>query len=151
MFFQTSQTKSLWHHHMCYQKITITPYLQTDVNDQRLFPIETWDFSTCTTTEKDTGQFWNGKKKRISYFIKRKGVKETTRGQFALVVHIHDDMLPRMKWKSVAGNDGLVRAVVVRTSTPHTMIPVMKIYPTEVNAKSKTDFVLCKQKHLSAG
>lgn len=42
----------------------------------------------------------------------------------------------------MAGNDGRVKAAVVRTSTEHTMRPVVRMYPNEVNAQTKTDVVL---------
>ena len=39
----------------------------------------------------------------------------------------------------MTGNDGHVRAAVVRTSTGHTTRPIVKLYPIEVNAR--TDYV----------
>ncbi|CAC5385843.1 unnamed protein product [Mytilus coruscus] len=50
-----------------------------------------------------------------------------------------EDMLPRSKWKLaiveelVTGNDGHVRARVVKTSTGRTTRPIIKLYSIEVN------------------
>ena len=51
-------------------------------------------------------------------------------------------MVPRIKWKLaiveelMTGNDGHVRAAVVRTSTGHTMRAIVKLYPIEVNTRT---------------
>ena len=55
------------------------------------------------------------------------------------VVLVHDDT-PRINWRlavvedTIAGEDGLVRAANIRTSTGRTNRPVTKLYPLEVTA-----------------
>jgi len=54
------------------------------------------------------------------------------------IVLIHDDK-PRIDWRlaviedMIPGNDGLIRAANVRTSTGKTNRPITKLYPLEVN------------------
>jgi hypothetical protein len=67
------------------------------------------------------------------------------------VVLIHDDS-PRIKWKLaviedlITGNDGLIRAANLRTSTGQTNRPIAKLYPLEV----RTD-IMSKTEHKSEG
>jgi hypothetical protein len=64
---------------------------------------------------------------------------------------IHDDS-PRIKWKLaviedlITGNDGLIRAANLRTSTGQTNRPIAKLYPLEV----RTD-IMSKTEHKSEG
>jgi len=56
------------------------------------------------------------------------------------VVLVHDDT-PRINWRlavvedTIVGEDGLVRAANIRTSTGRTNRPVIKLYPLEVTAE----------------
>jgi len=56
------------------------------------------------------------------------------------VVLVHDDT-PRINWRlavvedTIAGEDGLVRAANIRTSTGRTNRPIVKLYPLEVAAE----------------
>ena len=56
------------------------------------------------------------------------------------VVLVHDDTL-RINWRlaivedTIAGEDGLVRAANIRTSTGRTDHPIAKLYPLEVTAE----------------
>jgi transposase InsO family protein len=67
------------------------------------------------------------------------------------VVLIHDDS-PRIKWKLaviedlITGNDGLIRAANLRTSTGQTNRPIAKLYPLEVRAD-----IMSKTEHKSEG
>ena len=60
------------------------------------------------------------------------------------VVLIHDDT-PRVNWKYaviegvIRGNDGLIRAVNIRTSTGKTTRPITKLYPLEVTSINESD------------
>ena len=55
------------------------------------------------------------------------------------VVQIHDEG-PRLSWRLaiieelITGNDGLVRAANIRTSTGRTNRPIVKLYPLEVTS-----------------
>ena len=59
------------------------------------------------------------------------------------IVLIHDDCLPRSKWRLglildvYKGKDGLVRSASLRTSTGVTNRPISKLYPLEVQAIEK--------------
>ena len=59
------------------------------------------------------------------------------------VVLIHDDT-PRVNWKYaviegvIRGNDGLIRAANIRTSTGKTTRPITKLYPLEVTSISES-------------
>ena len=61
------------------------------------------------------------------------------------VVLIHDDTLPRLKWrkgrveKLTFGNDGLVRSVSLRTSSGYTNRPIRKLYHLESSPIMKAD------------
>ena len=54
------------------------------------------------------------------------------------VVQIHDEG-PRLNWRLavieelITGNDGIVRAAYIRTSTGRTNRPIVKLYPLEIN------------------
>ena len=56
---------------------------------------------------------------------------------------VHDD-IPRVKWRLavvediIAGEDGLIRAANIRTSTGKSNRPVTKLYPLEVTASEPT-------------
>ena len=60
------------------------------------------------------------------------------------VVLVHDDT-PRVNWKYaviesvIKGNDGLIRAVNIRTSTGKTTRPITKLYPLEVTSHAVTE------------
>ena len=60
------------------------------------------------------------------------------------VVLIHDDA-PRVNWKHaviegvIRGNDGLIRAANIRTSTGKTTRPITKLYPLEVTSINESD------------
>ena len=59
------------------------------------------------------------------------------------IVQIHDDG-PRLSWRLavieelITGNDGLVRAAIVRTSAGRTNRPIVKPYPLEVTSVETT-------------
>ena len=63
------------------------------------------------------------------------------------VVLVHDDT-PRVNWKYaiiegvIRGNDGLIRAANIRTSTGKTTRPITKLYPLEVTSTSEYHSVI---------
>ena len=63
------------------------------------------------------------------------------------VVLVHDDT-PRVNWKYaviesvIRGNDGLIRAVNIRTSTGKTTRPITKLYPLEVASTNESHSVI---------
>ena len=56
------------------------------------------------------------------------------------VVLIHDDIVPRMKWKLglivelYKGYDGIVRSAKLKTSSGFTNRPISKLYPLEIRS-----------------
>ena len=62
-------------------------------------------------------------------------------------VLVHDDT-PRVNWKYaiiegvIRGNDGLIRAANIRTSTGKTTRPITKLYPLEVTSTSESHSVI---------
>ena len=58
-------------------------------------------------------------------------------------MQIHNEG-PRLSWylavieELIIGNDGLVRAAIIRTSTGHTNRPIVKLYPLEVTSAETT-------------
>ena len=63
------------------------------------------------------------------------------------VVLVHDDT-PRVNWRYaviegvIRGNDGLIRAANIRTSTGKTTRPITKLYPLEVTSTSESHSVI---------
>ena len=63
------------------------------------------------------------------------------------VVLVHDDT-PRVNWKYaviesvIRGNDGIIRAVNIRTSTGKTTRPITKLYPLEVASTNESHSVI---------
>ena len=63
------------------------------------------------------------------------------------VVLVHDDT-PRVNWKYaiiegvIRGNDGLIQAANIRTSTGKTTRPINKLYPLEVTSTSESHSVI---------
>ena len=90
--------------------------------------------------------FWNRWRKEyltsLREFHKVSGVNKTSI-KVGDVVQVHDDT-KRINWRLavveslITGNDGLVRAANIRTSTGRTNRPLAKLYPLEVTATCAT-------------
>ena len=92
--------------------------------------------------------FWNRWKKeylislRETHNVKNGTTKE--RIKVGDVVIVHDDV-PRLKWQLAVvkelqrGQDNAVRSAIIRTANGVTSIPIVKLYPLEVNTAPEGD------------
>ena len=135
--------------HLLYcRRIVSLPYpvMQGDELEDPDFEISSGIQARATVQATLLQHFWNRWKKEyltgLREFHRTTGKNQQTVKPGAVVL-VHDD-IPRVKWRLavvedvIAGEDGLIRAANIRTSTGKSNRPVTKLYPLEVTASEPT-------------